>query len=304
MTQIPHRASAPLALIAGLLVATTTEPARGATWAESFEGKFSRNYFIEPQDLGGGWSNQRINPAKGYAGSAGEVSLVKTPVRHGSGAMKCVRSEKGRRMEFELVNRDEKDSPRIGEHCWAAVSILVPESATNHSGMVLQWHGGVPNAGQGKEYAQGPEACLRLDNGQFIYRTNYKQAKEAEPGNRVATLVEKAEPGQWYDFVFHHYFSLKEDGLTEVWVQGKKVYAQQGSNAFYYRSNFAFKFGSYGSGTGGTIYFDEAKVVTGTGSYEQVSIGGAKPLAPAETATLPSPAKPNETGATAPVIQK
>ena len=304
MTQIPHRASAPLALIAGLLVATTTGPARGATWAESFEGKFSRNYFIEPQDLGGGWSNQRINPAKGYAGSAGEVSLVKTPVRHGSGAMKCVRSEKGRRMEFELVNRDETDSPRIGKPCWAAVSILFTADSVTHSGMVIQWHGGVPNAGQGKEYAQGPEACLRLDNGQFIFRTNYKQSKEAEPGNRVATLVEKAQVGQWYDFVFHHDFSLGDDGLTEIWVQGKKVYAQQGSNAFYYRSNFAFKFGSYGSGTGGTIYFDEAKVVTGTGSYEQVSVGGAKPLAQTETATTPSPVKSNADEATAPGNQK
>jgi hypothetical protein len=54
----------------------------------------------------------------------------------------------------------------------------------------------------------------------------------------------------------------------------------------------------------GTIYFDEAKVVTGAGSYEQVSVGGAKPLAPAETATLPSPAKPNQPGATAPASQK
>ena len=116
--------------------------------------------------------------------------------------------------------------------------------------------------------------------------------------------MEKAQPGQWYDFVFHHYFSIGDDGLTDIWVKGKKVYSQKGCNAFYYRSKFAFKFGSYGSGTGGTIYFDEAKVVTGAGSYEQVSPGGAHPLPEAETAATPSPAKPNPAGTTSPVDQK
>jgi hypothetical protein len=104
--------------------------------------------------------------------------------------------------------------------------------------------------------------------------------------------------------VFHHYFSLKDDGLTEIWVLGRKLYSQKGCNAFYYRSKFAFKFGSYGSGTGGTILFDEAKVMTGAGSYEQVSPGGARPLPLAVPATIPAFAQPNQPGATAPASQK
>ncbi|RLS84359.1 MAG: hypothetical protein DWI07_02565 [Planctomycetota bacterium] len=304
MNLIPDRSSATLPLIVGLWVVIASGVARGGTWVESFEGKFSRNYFVEPQELVGGWSNQRINPGKGYFGPAGEVSLVKDPVRSGAGAMKCVRSEKGRRMEFELVNREEKDSPRVGEDCWAAVSIMAPAESVSHSGMVVQWHGGFPGKAEGKEYAQGPEACLRLDNGQFIYRTNYKPSKEAEPGNRVGTLVEKVVPGQWYDFVFHHSFSLKDEGLTEIWVQGKKVYSQQGCNAFYYRGKFAFKFGSYGSGTGGTLYFDDAKVVTGAGSYEQVSPGGVKPLPQATPETVPASAKSNAPATTEPGGEK
>jgi PelA/Pel-15E family pectate lyase len=259
----------------------------GATWEESFEGKFKKSYFVEPQEMGGGWSNLGINPAAGYSGKAGELTLTKTPTRNGGGALKCVRSDKGRRMEFELVNRDENDSPRIGQHCWAALGILVPEASMNHSGMVIQWHGGVPNAGNGKEYAQGPEACLRLDNGQFIYRSNFKQSKAAPPGNRETKLLEKAIPGQWYDFVFHHYFSLGDDGLTEIWLQGKKICSDKGPNAFYYRSKFAFKFGSYGSTTGGTIYFDEAKVLTGSGSCDQIAPGKAKQ--PAEVPAKPVP---------------
>ena len=292
MKHVPQRTTVATARLAGLLLAATLiGSSSAATWAESFEGRFSKNYFVEPQDKGGAWSNVRINSAQGYSGSAGEISLVKTPARKGTGAMKCVRMEKGRRMEFELVNRDENDSPRMNQHCWAAISILVPEGSMAHSGMVIQWHGGVPNAAQGKEYAQGPEACLRLDNGQFIYRTNFKQSKQSEPGTRVTTLVEKAKPGEWYDFVFHHYFSLKDDGLTEIWVQGRKVHAEKGCNAFYYRGKFAFKFGSYGSGTGGTLYFDEAKVVTGAGSYEQVAPGGGKPLASSADSSTPVPEK-------------
>ena len=300
MQHFSQRITGITALMAGLLsAAISIGSSHAATWAESFDGRFAKNYFAEPQDKGGGWSNLRINPATGYSGNAGEVSLVKTPARKGSGAMKCVRKETGRRMEFELVNRDENASPRLNQHCWAAISILVPEGSLTHSGMVVQWHGGVPNAGQGKEYAQGPEACLRLDNGQFIYRTNYKQSKQSEAGNRVATLVEKAKPGVWYDFVFHHYFSLQDDGLTEVWVQGRKVYTQKGCNAFYYRGKFAFKFGSYGSTTGGTLYFDEAKVMTGAGSYEQVAPGGAKPLPPPATSSTPVPGKQGASPASA-----
>jgi len=248
----------------------------GATWQESFDGRFSKAYLAEPQVAGGGWSTRKINPATGYSGGAGSVSLVKTPARQGVGALKIVRSEKGRRMELELVSRHEKDSPRLNRHCWVGISILMPESSATHGGMVLQWHGGMPNAAQGKEYAGGPEVCLRLDGGKFIYWNNFKESKVAKGDKRRATLVEKARPGAWYDFVFHHFFSLKDDGLTEVWVNGRKVYTAKGCNAFYYRGQFAFKLGSYGSGPCGTIYFDEAKIMTGSGSYEQVAPGGAK----------------------------
>jgi hypothetical protein len=304
MTPTPHKTSAAFALTFGLFSIISTTTAHGAAWAESFEGRFARNYFVEPQDMNGGWSNLRINPAAGYSGSAGGVNIVKTPARAGTGAMKCERTQQGRRMEFELVNRDENDSPRVNQHCWAAVSILVPAGSITHSGMVVQWHGGFPGKAEGKEYAQGPEACLRLDKGQFTFHTNFKESKQTAPGSRVAKLVENVVPGQWYDFVFHHYFSLNDEGLTEIWVQGRKLYSQQGGNAFYYRSKFAFKFGSYGSGTGGTILFDEAKVMTGAGSYEQVSPGGAKPLPLAVPATIPAFPQPNQPEATAPASQK
>ena len=282
-----HKAATTFAWIIGLISAISTMPVNGATWAESFDGRFAKNYFVEPQEMNGGWSNMRINPAAGYSGRAGAVNIVKMPARIGNGAMKCVRTQQGRRMEIELVNRDENDSPRIGQHCWAALSILVPEAGMKHSGMVIQWHGGAPNAGNGKEYAQGPEACLRLDNGQFIYRSNYKRSKAATPGNRETKILEKATPGQWYDFVFHHYFSLGDDGLTEIWLQGKRICSDKGPNAFYYRSKFAFKFGSYGSTTGGTIFFDEAKVMTGSGSYDQIATAKAKQ--PAEVPAVPVP---------------
>lgn len=263
--------------IAGLVAMISITSACGATWEESFDGKFAKSYFVEPEVTGGGWSNTRINPATGYSGKAGSVSLVKTPARKGGGAIRCIRAEGGRRMEFELVNRDEDDSPRLNQQSWAGLSILVPETGAANKGMCIQWHGGMPGKAQGKEYAQGPECCLRFDDGKFIYCSNAKESKEAEPIKRATTIVENVKPGEWYDFVFHQFFSLKDDGLTEVWVNGKKVYTQKGANCFYYRTKFAFKFGMYGTGTPGAIYFDQAKVMTGAGSYEQVAPGGAKP---------------------------
>lgn len=276
MTLMPRNRTLTTATLAVAVVILSIRSACGATWEESFDDKFSKNYFVEPQSKSGGWAQAKINPAKGYSGSAGAVSIVKTPARLGSGAMKCVRSEDGRRMELELVSRHEKDSPRVGQHCWAGLSILVPESGAANKGMCIQWHGGMPGAAQGKEYAQGPECCLRFDDGKFIYWNNTKASKSAEPERKVATLVEEVKPGKWYDFVFHHYFSLGDDGLTEIWVDGKKVYTENGCNVFYYRNQFAFKFGMYGTGSPGAIYFDQAKVVTGRGSYEQVAPDRAK----------------------------
>ena len=262
-----------------LVSAITIGSAFGATWEESFDGKFSKSYFVEPEVTGGGWSNTRINPSTGYSGKAGSVSLVKTPARKGEGAVRCIRAEGGRRMELELVNRDENDSPRLNQHSWAGISILVPETNAANKGMCIQWHGGFPGKAQGKEYALGPECCLRFDDGKFVYCSNAKESKEATPVQKSTTIVENVKPGEWYDFVFHQFFSLKEDGLTEIWVNGKKVYTQNGCNCFYYRTKFAFKFGMYGTGTPGAIYFDQAKVITGSGSYEQVAPDGAKPAA-------------------------
>jgi hypothetical protein len=99
MKRLPQQTGLRSAHMVGLLsVASLVGALPAATWTESFEGRFSKDFFVEPQDMGGGWSNVRINPASGYSGNAGEVSLVKTPARKGPGAMMCVRGEKGRRM--------------------------------------------------------------------------------------------------------------------------------------------------------------------------------------------------------------
>ena len=292
MTLMPKNRTLAAAPLAGLVVMLAFGSACGATWEEPFDGKFSKNYYVEPQAKGQGWNHTRINPATGYSGKAGEVSIVKAPVRKGSGAMRCV-SKDGKRMELELVNRGEKDSPRLNQHSWAGISILFPAAAAPTGGFCIQWHGGMPNKAQGKEYARGPEAALRISGRQLIYWNNFKESKSAEGGKRRATLVEDVQPGRWYDFVFHHYFSLKDDGLIEIWVNGKKVYTEKGCNAFYYRSQFAFKFGLYGSGSKGAIFFDEAKVMTGAGSYEEVAPGGAK----AVSADGGSPGRPTDAGA-------
>lgn len=289
MPHILQRTIATIALMAGLVAVISTGSAFGATWEESFDGKFAKKYYVEPQLKGKGWTQAKINPASGYSDGAGEVSLVETPTRRGKGAMKCVRKEEGSRMELELVNRDEKESPRLNQHCWAGISILIPKSGAANGQMCIQWHGGMPGLAQGKEYGHGPECCLRVKDGQFVFHNTSKASKAAEAVQKVAAVVEEAKPGAWYDFVFHHYFSLKDDGLIEIWVNGKKVYTQKGCNVFYYRSKFAFKFGLYASGTPGALYFDEAKVVTGSGSYEQVSPGGAKPMASPSPRTADAP---------------
>lgn len=60
----------------GLLsVASLVGSLPAATWTESFEGRFSKDFFVEPQDMGGGWSNVRINvSARDAAINAGDFT--------------------------------------------------------------------------------------------------------------------------------------------------------------------------------------------------------------------------------------
>jgi len=271
----------------------------GGKWEESFEGKFSKAYFVEPQAKGQGWNRRKINPDTGYSGKAGEMRIVEAPIRKGKGAMRCVNKD-GKRMEFELVSRHEKGSPRLNDHCWAAISILMPPSDAPTGGFCIQWHGGVPNRAQGKEYARGPEAALRIKKKEMVYWSNSKASKSAKAGRERVTIVKNAKPGKWYDFMFHHFFSLKDNGVAEIWVNRRRVYAKRGCNAFYYRSTFSFKFGAYGSGSRGTLYFDEAKVETGVDLRKRAA--GLRRLRPVKTLFCNSsvlarwPATPRATG--------
>ena len=184
--------------IAGLVLMLVARSASGAAWEESFDGKFSKGYFVEPQAKGQGWNHRRINPAKGFSGAAGSVQIVSGPRRRGTGAMKCVNLQ-GKRMELELVNRDEKDSPRLNQHSWVRVSIMFPENDAPKGGFCIQWHGGGPNAAQGEEYARGPEAAVRISDGSLVYWNNFKASKLAEAGKRREVIVKDIEPGKWQD---------------------------------------------------------------------------------------------------------
>ena len=84
--------------------------------------------------------------------------------------------------------------------------------------------------------------------------------------------------GQWYDVVFHMYWSDDNTGFVEAWINGTSVTPFNGTDNKFYRRNIFnrtgnyFKFGQYRGheqpAHTNTVYFDEVRIGT---SYAEVA---------------------------------
>jgi hypothetical protein len=90
----------------------------------------------------------------------------------------------------------------------------------------MQWHG-IP----GNFRATYPNLDIAVQNDKWIITRSFGDPKTA-PTRDHATIEESIKPGSWVSWVVHAKWSPDENGLLEIWKDGKIVFDRKGSNVY------------------------------------------------------------------------
>jgi hypothetical protein len=214
----------------------------------------------------------------------GSLTLVDSPTRVGKGALKV--SCSGVRAELKgsgSSSSADAGGPNIsgGKERWFAVSIFIPSEFKGNSkgtAMFFQVH-------------ERPDSCEDWRSpplnfgmrGEEMWITVKWDANACSTGGGVPAGGGEKQiwkdaaskyKGRWSDWVIHTIWSYKDDGLTEAWVDGKKVVEYRGKNAYNDSKPYYWKSGMYKRWDGlVTHYMDELRIGNDKATYADVAPG-------------------------------
>jgi hypothetical protein len=224
---------------------------------------------------------------KGWRASGNTPSIAASPARAGKHALKSSLDRYGDR----YPNRTELSGPRadIGKEYWYGFSIFLPEDYVPDRvwEIVAQWHS-VPDFDIGEKW-RNPVMALSTTGGRWGWVNRWDAKRNTfQSGTRQYGGVREYdlgpyETGVWTDWVMRVKWSYGQDGIVEVWKNGRKVIDQSGPNTFNDAHGPFFKMGLYkGWGDPGkscdavkkrVIYHDEFRMGGPDASYEDVAPG-------------------------------
>ena len=166
-----------------------------------------------------------------------------------------------RRAEWTIVKGENGD---IKKDTWYSFEVYVPNSYIDESDeeVINQWH-----------QDGNASASIRIENGRFLWRFYIN-------GNKIDTDLGRIEKDTWNSVVVHMVHSYNSDGVTEVWINGRKLMDQKGRNI----NNDPlpkWKIGIYKSEwedgrtntTRRVLYFDNVRVGNENATYEEMQAG-------------------------------
>ncbi len=121
-----------------------------------------------------------------------------------------------------------------GEDWWYAFNVYIPGNhipdPVSHD-VVAQWHA---NKDRGEGNLGGPVIGLRVDNTRWDIDVNWTSNKitTKQNINNMRYNVGAISPGTWTEWIFHIKWSYNNDGVLEVWKNGKQVVNRKGPNAY------------------------------------------------------------------------
>jgi hypothetical protein len=234
----------------------------------------------------------------------GSLTIVDNPTRKGNGALRVVNND----IRAELKGNGA-GGPNIdgGREAWFAVSVFIPndyKGSTSGTDMFLQIH-------------ERPDSCEGWRSpplnfgvrGEEMWITVKWDANACSTGGGVPAGGGEKQiwkgrladyKGRWSDWVLHTIWSYRDDGLTEAWVDDKKVVEYRGKNAYNDSKEYYWKSGSYKRFSGTTMhYMDQLAIAKGSVKYSDVSPSGNGPsgsVTPTPTPVVsPTPSTPTPT---------
>ncbi|WP_158859276.1 polysaccharide lyase [Lunatibacter salilacus] len=114
------------------------------------------------------------------------------------------------RAEVTIVKGDEG---HIEKDTWYGFDLFVPEDYADEDDTesINQW------------FHDGPAALINIRNGKLFWRFYIN-------GNKTDIQLGALKKGQWSNFVIHMVHSYESDGVTELWLDGKKLIDERGRN--------------------------------------------------------------------------
>lgn len=211
------------------------------------------------------------------------TKIVTNPVRKGNYALKnTLRPDdyifNGYRTELSVYN-----CAKYKTEVFYAFSFMIDTNYSNQEfNLICQWQD-LPNYNQGENWeptpilhGSSPPLALIYVNGTLELKMN-----ENPNSNNTTFIVGNAQPinkGQWYDAIFHIYWSDDNTAYIEAWLNGNHITPYNGTDNKFYKRNLYnragnyFKFGQYRGKDKTTntniIYFDEVKIGS---SYTEVA---------------------------------
>lgn len=113
---------------------------------------------------------------------------------------------------------------------WYGGRILIPKEWVRDPAkpvdIVMQWHG-IP----GNFRATYPNLEISVGDDRWQMRQSFGDPK-TQPTRRETKFEDRVQPGVWTAWVIHAKWSPKEDGLLQVWKDGKLVADLKGPNTY------------------------------------------------------------------------
>lgn len=209
--------------------------------------------------------------------------VVSFPVRRGAFALKnTTRPEdfinNGYRAEFAVY-----DCAKYKTEVYYGFSVMIDTAYTDMQfNLLCQWQD-LPYYIQGEAWEPIPVLHGSSPPVALVYADGNLKLMMNENPNSDNNTFEVGNPqpivkGQWYDVVFHFYWSDDESGYAEAWLNGNPIIPFNGTDNKYYGRNIFnrtgnyFKFGQYRGheqpAHTNTVYFDEVRIGT---SYTEVA---------------------------------
>jgi hypothetical protein len=113
---------------------------------------------------------------------------------------------------------------------WYGERIFVPNDwvfdPNRGADIVMQWHA-IP----GNWRATFPNLVIAIDNTSWIIRQSHGSA-QTKPTRTQTKLAEPVQRGAWVSWVIHAKWSPRDNGLIQIWKDGKLVAELKGPNVY------------------------------------------------------------------------
>lgn len=228
-----------------------------------------------------------------YVVSGNSPALTSERARSGRYAMKSVLNRKTSANSYRTEISIPSPKVEMGDERWYGFSIFLPSGykASPVWESVVQWHD-TPNDW---DHNRGfPPLHLATSRGGKFDRWTVANLWDAQPvaangsytldGNVVWDLG-AWETNKWTDWVFRVRWSYGNDGLLQVWKDGKLVINRTGPNTYNDKIGPYFKAGIYKGWKDRSnpvdtiseriVYHDEIRIAGPGASYSDVAPGGA-----------------------------